>query len=453
MSDIKIKARVVLTDDEGRHLGECEIITDSEEIFYNNATPMPNAVGELPAGTTFDRYSVSRIIDALLYKKGSPSFGEIIFSNADSFGDKYTITKPVGEIVDPFTLTATIYFGSYDILNIHLNISTDGTTIVKQQELVRTDKNIICQTITFEVDSFNKDTNIWFEIQHTDGNEKSNMISYKFVSPVYIGWVRPDIINDKGELDKEIAEDYLQELIYHRPSTIYKSFQNKSNQYGYITPFVNYSTRQQLNPFILIPQTWGELKRITDMNGHNITNSYAKYVGLDINTHGEYIEHYIGYVCRQTFDNDCQLIKGITYVTDESVTDVNLDNFLGNATPTTVGFSVQYGIPLDERNYRKTYGDLLAMKYPYPGLQTYVEDINTTFRFERGHWSPISTKTHIIESMSELTEDLGGWDDIAINAYDGKLWKKRYNNQWERYGDIKSEDGIWIGKENIGDGK
>ena len=83
MSDIKIKARVVLTDDEGRHLGECEIITDSEEIFYNNATPMPNAVGELPAGTTFDRYSVSRIIDALLYKKGSPSFGEIIFSNAE----------------------------------------------------------------------------------------------------------------------------------------------------------------------------------------------------------------------------------------------------------------------------------------------------------------------------------------------------------------------------------
>ena len=57
MSDIKLKARVVLTDDEGRHLGECEIISDSEEIFYNNATPMPNAVGDLPAGTTFNKYS------------------------------------------------------------------------------------------------------------------------------------------------------------------------------------------------------------------------------------------------------------------------------------------------------------------------------------------------------------------------------------------------------------
>ena len=118
-----------------------------------------------------------------------------------------------------------------------------------------------------------------------------------------------------------------------------------------------------------------------------------------------------------------------------------------------MGFSVQYNAPLDERFYRKTYGDLLAMKYPYPGLQTYVEDINTTFRFEKGHWTPVSTKTHIIESMSELTEELGGWDDVAINAYDGKLWKKRYNNQWERYGDIKFEDGTWIGKENIGDGK
>lgn len=453
MSDIKLKARVVLTDDEGRHLGECEIISDSEEIFYNNATPMPNTVGDLPEGTTFNKYSVSRILDALLYKKSSPSVGESIFSNADITGDRYIITKPIGEVIDPFTISFPVYYGSYDILNIHLNVSTEGNTTIKQQEIVRTNKNTMYENVTFEVDSFNKDTDIWVVIYHNDGNEKSNMISYRFVSPVYIGWVKPDIINDKGELDKEIAEDYLQELIDHRPSTIYKSFPNKSNQYGYVTPFVNYSTRQRLNPFILIPQTWGELKRINDINGNNIINSYARYIGLDINTHDEYIEHYIGYVCKQTFDNDCQLIKGITYVTDSTVTDVNTDNFLGNAIPTTVGFSVQYNAPLDERFYRKTYGDLLAMKYPYPGLQTYVEDINTTFRFEKGHWTPVSTKTHIIESMSELTEELGGWDDVAINAYDGKLWKKRYNNQWERYGDIKFEDGTWIGKENIGDGK
>lgn len=436
-----LKARVQLIDENGdKH--DCEIISDSKEIFYTNQRPMPSSVGNIPVGTSFDKASLADILDDILYDKISPIINNITFSNGDvtELNEDIAITKPKGYHIDDFTLSSVVQFGSHDEITVNLYVITGENKKVQSQTISRNSVKITEQVVSFEVEGFEGETSIVLEAVAGTDRQISAKIYYQFISPIWVGWIRPDIINSIGEMDKSVAEDYFQEWIDHEFSTLEKRWTVKSNQGAFIVPNIGYINRQWLAPCILIPESWGELKRITDTNGNNIINSYATKQGLDICYQGVNIEHYIAYVSRQIFAIDNELIRGVTYVTDTSDQDINLDNFKGNGIPMISGYSMQYNIPLDERFYVKTYGDLLGIKYTYPGLMTYVEDINTTFRFEKGHWTPVCTKLHVVENYDELTAELGGWDDLAINAYDGKIWKKRYNNQWERYGDIKAED-------------
>lgn len=458
MSDLYLKARVLLLDEKTQEtIGECEIVSDSKEIFYNNPNPLPRAVGNMPAGTVFDKASLANILDDILYDKACPWLGRLTSSNGDisnTAGD-IEIIKAYGTQINDFTMTTTVYFGTYDEVTVNLYVYTEDDNYTSTVSVKRPSSSIGDIPVSFDVPGFNKNADIWVEV--VAGNDKfvGPRINYRFVSPIYVGWITSDILNEEGNLDKETAEHYFQELIDHNFNTLDKRFVDKSNQAAFIMPNINYDTREYLLPCILVPQTWGEVKKITDTNGSNITNTFAYKTGLDINTHEIYIEHYTAYVCRHEFANDSNIIRGITYIWDDNVQDINMANIYGRGIPMITGFSAQYNMPMDDRFSCKTYGDLLSMKHPYPGLQTYVEDINTTFRFERGHWTPVSTKFHVIESLEELTEEFGGWDDLAINAMDGKIWKKRYNNQWERYGDIKAEDGkvtFELNKEDNTDG-
>lgn len=442
MSETYMKARVLLLDKStGDPIGECEIISDSREIFYSNEKPMPESKGNIPAGTTFDKTSLASIMDDLLYDKTNPSFkGGLSFSNGDAsyVTNDIIVIKPKGSIVEGFNATISVDFGSHDDIDISLVKITNGKQTKETIHKTRTTTATTMTTVTFNIPSFYEDTDIYITVEDGTDFVTGPKVEYKFVSPIWIGWVRSDVIIPLiNELDKGNAALYMQELINHNSKNLQKKFVYKSNQQAYIVPNINYNTREQLSPCILIPQTWGELKKITDTNGNNITNSYAKLVGIDINTHGSYIEHYILYVLRCVCANDSEIIKGITYVTDNSANDIFSDNIVGDGTPVINSTNVLNNVPLDSRSYVKTYQELLEILYPYPGLNTYVEDINTTFRFEKGHWVPFNNKTHVVESYEELTEDLGGWDDLAINTMDGLIWKKRYNNQWERYGDIE----------------
>lgn len=454
MSDTYYKARVLLLNEStGETLGECEIISDSQEIFYTNEMPMPNSVGNIPAGTTFDKASLAGILDGILYDKICPSLGRCILSNGDieDLLEERTVVKPLGSTVDDFMLSLTTQFGSHMEMVINLHVITDGVDNCITKEVRRLTISTTSESTTFEIGSFYQDTDIWIEVIAGTDRVVSPRLHYKFASPVWVGWVRSDIINERGELDRVTTQNYFRELIDHNSKNLDKRYVDKSNQNAYVVPDITYVTREYLSPCILIPQSWGELRRINDINGNNIINHYARFTGIDINTHDDYIEHYIVYVSRQNCANDNKLIGGIIYITEGSSNDVNLEDFIGNGIPSTVGFTMHNNVPLDDRVSVKTYEDLLRLVYPYPGLQSYVIDINTTFRFEKGHWMPFNNKFHVVESLDELTEDLGGWDDLAINAYDGKIWKKRYNNQWERYGDIKAEDGVVTFKLNKGD--
>ena len=453
MSEIYRRARVQLIDEvSGLPVGDVEIISDSQEIFYNNDKPMFKKVGNFKEGTTFEKFSLAAILDGILYENEAATGGGSITSNGDAtnVSGEVTVVKAFGDTVKEFTLSTTVHFNSYDKITVTLlQSSPSGNHRSDTKVVTRPDKTTTETVVSFTVQEFSEDTDIAVQISSGDGTiYTASIIHYQFVHPIYVGWIRSDIIQDDGELNKDIAEDYFEEALSHDHgfNTIEKRFVVKSSQNQYIVPGLNYDTRQKLNPCILIPQTWGELVRIDDTNGNDITNSFATLMPIDINTHDTYIDHYIAYVSRQTFDDDFELCRGIKYITESDKENVRTDNLTGVGIPLTCGFTVHYNIPIDDRFYKKTYGDLLKTQYAYPGLLTYVEDINTTFRFEKGHWSPTCNKIHVVESLDELTEDLGGWDDLAIVATPGgedigNIWKKRYNNQWERYGDFKIEDG------------
>lgn len=442
MSQTYMKARVLLLDEKtGKSVGECEIISDSKEIFYSNDTPLPESKGNIPAGTTFDKESLAHILDNLLYDKVNPSFkGGLSFSNGDAtyIDNDILVVKPSGSTVAAFSATIAVAFGSYDAIDISLVTYRNGREIKDTIHKTRVTQTTAMTTVVFQIPEFHEDTDIYIMVETGTDKVIGPKVQYKFVSPIWVGWVRPDIILPYfEELDKDSTALYMQELINHNSKNLEKRFVYKSNQQTYIVPGLNYSSREQLSPCIMIPQSWGELRKITDTNGNNILNAYTKMVGVDINTHDNYRERYILYVLRYRCANDSEIVRGITYITDNSANDIFSDNLMGNGTPVINSMDVLNNTPLDSRAWVKTYQELLEMVYPYPGLITYVENINTTFRFERGHWSPFNNKTHVVESYEELTEELGGWDDLAINTMDGLIWKKRYNNQWERYGDIQ----------------
>lgn len=442
MSQTYMKARVLLLDEKtGKPVGECEIVSDSREIFYSNDTPLPESKGNIPAGTTFDKTSLAHILDDLLYDKVNPSFkGGLSFSNGDAnfIDNDILVVKPLGSTVAAFSATISVSFGSHNAIDISLVTFRNGREIKNTVHKTKLSTDDIPATAVFQIPEFYEDTDIYVMVEAGTDRVIGPKVQYKFVSPIWVGWVRPDIVLPYlDEMNKSSATLYMQELIDHESKNLEKRFVYKSNQQPYLVPGLNYNTREQLSPCIMIPQSWGELKKITDTNGNNITNAYAKMVGVDINTHDNYRERYILYVLRYVCANDSEIIRGITYITDNSANDILSDNIAGNGIPVIASTDVLNNVPLDSRSWVKTYQELLNMQYPYPGLITYVEEINTTFRFEKGHWAPFNNKTHVVESYEELTEDLGGWDDLAINTMDGLVWKKRYNNQWERYGDIE----------------
>lgn len=435
MSDVKMKARVTLLNETtGEEISEVEIVTSSDEIFYNNNKPLLKDIGKLKKGMTFENYSLGAIVDNLLYEDTPPVISSYILSNgdADTVFQDISIAKALGSTINPFTIAVNGIYGSEDSMAVTINISSpDGSNKSETKVIERYTPDQMEFSLIFEIPEIKKDTDIRIDA----GIAQGPVVKYRFVSPVYVGWITPKVINRFGNLVRENTEHYLQQLIEDPNSKVEKRYVEKSNQLAMVVEGTNYNTREKLNPFILIPQSWDKLKAIVDMNGNNITNSFARGLDININNVGDKFEKYIAYISRQTFDIDEEFIRAIQYVVDKTPMDVNMDKYDRFHTPLLVGYSVRQPIPLDERFYRETYGELLRMRYPYPGLQTYVKEINTTFRFENGHWTPIGNKLHIIDDWEgQLTPELGGWDDIAIDANSGRIYKKRYNNMWERWG-------------------
>lgn len=445
------KARVLLLDPKtGQVIGEADIITDSSTVLYTNKKETVGDFRGIESSTTFNETPVSDILDKLLYPDIEPQVEWVSMTN-DYSGLKDQRSKPlndhtiyyfieVGTVIPSFILSAYIANRSAEILNVSLNIykenSTTQTLSVSSGKLPP-DSHYIAE---FEVPEITDTTTL--ELVISDGKCVVNPDKYcfEFITPIYNGFITPDILNEeKADLngDSDFVKTTLQRVI--SSDNTKKYIIDKSDICQFVRTGLNVITREKLCPYLLVPRSWGSSAIIQCAD--NIINSAFLIVDVDIVIGSRKYPYILFIMINPAFNNDT-VLETIKYKFNLSDEDRHTASILNNNknTPILTSFAVHNNLPIDDRFTVDTYADLLCINYTYEGLLVYVKDIRTFFKFEKNSWKPACNTVHLIELGSELIDDFGGWDDIAINVISGEIFKKSYNNKWEKWGVIPRTD-------------
>lgn len=217
-----------------------------DEAFYDNVEPMPQPVGGLAMGTTFNQMPYDELLTKLLYPYTKP----LISLKSDYPTGVYEF----GEVYRDIKLTATVTKKSEKIISTKISDSISGV-LVNNIEL---DKSGTVEYIVPVIDK-----SVTYKASCTDAVEntvESNSLSYQFVYPVYCGVMTeiPDGTSVK-QLDKKVIT---------KSTVTYKLDKAIINQ-----RFV-----------IACPPGW-VLSKIEDSNGFDNTNSFTKsiqnVIGMD----------------------------------------------------------------------------------------------------------------------------------------------------------------------------
>lgn len=442
----EIKARVqLLNETTGDPIGDVEIITAASEILYTNKNKMPQQVGAIKENTVFENTPVSEILDGLLYPYTAPSVSYISISNGDipsSTNKEVTIYKESGVYVNPFTFSATIKAGTVSGLTGTLKIYKEDSTVSIFNVAIETTIGS-SYNIEFEVPELTMDSTLEFSISDGENAVYGPSVNYDFINPAYVGFAPSNVLDDNGELtDMDQIVGYFNVVINNSSPNLKKYITGKTDLYQMIRTDVNYDTKEKLHPCIVIPKSWGNALSVVDMNGNNISKSYAVATNVMLTTNSNVSLEYIVLVHRDSFYNNESILKTIKYNFSVSDGNINLLGYEGKQIPILTGFDVKYAHPIDSRCVVETYEDLLKIQFPYAGLLVYVKDIRTFFKFENDNWVVTANRLYVVESTGTLTAEFGGWDDVAINTVTGAIYRKRYNDVWELWGTLGTSGGI-----------
>lgn len=434
------KARVELLDETtGSPLEEVDLITNCNTVYYTNEDKMPQQVGAIEEGTSFNETGLDEILTGLLYPYTKPAPLSVSFSNGDitsGTAEDTTVYKELGVYVDPFTMSVSVKAGSETSLTGMVNIFKDDTTTesLSQVKTCSVGEEVL---FTFTIPQLTMNSTIQFSVSDSINTVTGISIKYDFINPAYVGFVPLNVLDDDGELsDTEQIVSWMNVVINNGSPNMEKILSTKCDIDQIIRRDVNYDTREQMYPCVAVPKSWGNINAIRDMNGNNIIKTYALSTSVLLTTNSHMSLEYIVFVCRYKYYNNDAILKCITYEFSKDER-VNFQNYKGNLIPSMSGFDVKYQVPIDSRSVVEKYEDLLGILYPYEGLLTYVKEIKTFFKYEDSNWVVTCNRLHLVESKDVLTAEFGGWDDIAIIT-DGTILKKRYNNVWETWGKIAS---------------
>ena len=435
------KARVeLLNETTGEPIREVDIITNSKTVQYTNPAKMQNQVGSFEKGTSFNKKPVSEVLDGILYTYAKPTINYLISSNGDitsDIQDEHHIYKEAGVYVNEFDLSVNITIGSTGVVipTLIINKSDSTTKTITGSEI--TDEPGTIKTIKFTVPQVTMTSSL--EVSLSDGQNQIDFphIIYDFVDPAYVGFTVIDALDENNELsDTEKLVAHLNVSINNGSPTLKKYIGPKTDIWQIIRTDVNYDTRSIMRPVIAVPKSWDNIIAIKDLNGNNITKCYEMSTSIMLTTNKNRSLEYIVMVHKDTFYDNEKILTGIKYDFLETNGKTNLLDYQGRFTPLLNGFDVKYAHPLDSRTVVDTYADLMRIQFPYTGLLTYVKEIKTFFKYEDNNWVVTCNRLHIVELTADLTDDLGGWDDVAIVSGSGAVYRKRYNNVWELWGTI-----------------
>lgn len=436
-------AEIHLLDEyTGEDKGKVNVLTPSSSVQYTNSNPLLKDFGSLKKGETFDNTNLDDILNNLLYPHIPAAIKTISSNTGDSFiVNGADILKEINTKISNTRMNITVESGSESEIDIILQIVFKDKSYKHKihQHYTTTPDNLFIGVFDLSGITINESATITVTIKDTFSSIDYHLNNIKFIEPAYSGLISDSIFDDNMELtDRENVRSCLMGMIDKvdaNPNITKYLVEDKTiNQM--IRSSINYANREKLHPFVLIPSSWEGKPYFTDTNGNNITALYAYMGSVKLNNVPvcEAINYEV-YVSRNVYDNDDFILKGITYSISTDVTSIT-DDRSGNQSPVLSGYDVLQSVPIDSRFVCNKYSDLLTMQYPYEGLITYVKEIKTVFIYEDGNWKPRFNHLHIIENDNVLTEDLGGWDDVAINTITGTVHKKSYNNKWEHWGQL-----------------
>ena len=449
MSDVQQKVRILLLDENtGQPITEVDALTSAEVILYTNPNPILQDIGTLQKGTTFNKTPLNTILDGLLYQYTMPTVTNIITTCPDlpaTITEDASIYLNRGTTLSGFQYSVTFTAGTQNAVTCLLKVYAEDATVAQQ---TATFEVVPGQSYSanFDIADMSKTSTIELVLYDNEQMVTAPYIKVSFVDPIFVGFAEEDILDPHRELIDEnmtLIHDYFIGLINTEVDHLQRRVCAQGTDQKLFSLDRDYDHKLNANPCILVPHYWGNALAILDMHGNNIINSFSVLQGLNlkVNDQVETVQ-YLVYMCRQTFDVNSLLMGGITFVFNPATySNPPIADMADKGMPLTTGFDLNYTAPLDNRFLVDTYEDLITIRFPYEGLITYVEDIDTFFRYGEGHWLPTSTRVFVVDTAEQLTAEIGGWDDVAIDVSTGSIYRKRYNNVWELWGTINGSGG------------
>lgn len=427
-----------LNAETGESISDVDVVTSADCVKYINNNPVIKDGLGFKKGDSVDT-DLYKIVNELLYPYYPPEFVEIqntaslpefdIFISEDT-----TVYKEKGNIMNRFSLAVKVMAGSEPLVRCSLYRIMNNIGEYVDVKILNLSPGETT-TIDFNIPGFSNDVEYYFEISDNQNAVKSIKIEYKFVLPIYVGYVKDGLLDPTLEIDE--LNGYLNALINQTDIVEKRLVEINSPQKAF---FDTVRSKEQLCPFILVPLKWHSLFRIEDINGMDITKFFKRNnnILLQTSSNNTDYEGYKIYISKQPIDakSKTRYLRDITYnfAYDLDWKDLASE---GEQTEVITGFDVLTNGPVDIRFVKESYNDLAYITKPYEGLVVYVKNIKTYYKYnEYGAWEVTNNMTRFFSGKPSDT--MGGKLDISIDISTGDIYQKSNSNVWELKGNMRT---------------
>lgn len=243
---------------------------------YTNETPMPQAVGGLSAGTSFNAQTVKQVLDGLLYPYQSPSFNLFQFKNSHSSN---VSNKEIGQELNLGT-SRVFRLGASNTQNIsNITIKENGVTVLDSVSYPSSNEVTITSSTIFSRDTIGSITMYTLTGENNQGGSISNpkTIAANWRARIYYGRSTSDTATES--LVKGLEKSEL------HASTPYNIVKNTTSGPGYL--------------YVAIPKGILSGVKLYDEGGANnvpqtvttinITNAYGLSMDYDVYRSNNYL--------------------------------------------------------------------------------------------------------------------------------------------------------------------
>lgn len=225
-----------------------ELLEEGGSGVYSTTTPVNNPIGAIKRGDEFFDKPISEIIDLMLHvvERVNVALSSNVSGGIREIGDTSISTS---------TFTVTVTKGTNPVTSVKLFKDS-----VEVQEFADVENG---GSFTYDGGAITTNTSFVAKANDGEGEVSSSTVSYKFVSPMYIG------SSDKGlDVFSEIDATGLTKKIVDKNTKTIQAF-----------------THTQQHMCFVVPNTWNNTPTIKDQNNFDITTAFSKktiqITGLD----------------------------------------------------------------------------------------------------------------------------------------------------------------------------